>query len=95
MYTNNNLDNKKYYSTARENLVNNFFKRNYLDSVVTMKERVIEDMRFRCPFEIKKIDDDYKNINVILGKEDYLMISLIWEERNNGKTKIYKLAKIE
>lgn len=95
MYTNNNLDNKKYYSTIRENLVNNFFKGYYQGSVVTMKERVIEDMRFRCPFEIQNVDDDYKSINVILGKEDYLMISLTWEERNNGKTKTYKLTKIE
>ena len=95
MYTNNNLDNKKYYSTIRENLINNFFKRNYLSSVVTMKERVIEDMRFRCPFEIQKVDNDYKCINVVLEKEDYLMISLKWEERNNGKTKTYKLMKIE
>lgn len=95
MYTNNNLDNKKYYSTIRENLVNNFFKGYYQGSVVTMKERVIEDMRFRCPFEIQNVDDDYKSINVILGKEDYLTISLTWEERNNGKTKTYKLTKIE
>ena len=95
MYTNNNLDNKKYYSTIRENLVNNFFKGYYQGSVVTMKERVIEDMRFRCPFEIQNVDDDYKSINVILGKEDYLMINLTWEERNNGKTKTYKLTKIE
>ena len=95
MYTNNNLDNKKYYSTIRENLVNNFFKGYYQGSVVTMKERVIEDMRFRCPFEIQNVDDDYKSINVILGKEDHLMINLTWEERNNGKTKTYKLMKIE
>ena len=91
MYTNN----KQYYSTIRENLVNNFFKGYYQNSVVALKEKVIEDMRFRCPFEIQKIDDDYKNINVVLGKEDYLMISLKWEERNNGKTKTYKLLKIE
>ena len=95
MYTNNNLDNKKYYSTARENLVNNFFKRNYLGSVVTMKERVIEDMRFRCPFEIKKVDDDYKSINVIFGMNNNTHIGLTWEERNNGKTKTYKLSAIE
>lgn len=95
MYTNNNLDNKQYYSTIRENLVNNFFKGYYQGSVVTLKERVIEDMRFRCPFEIQKIDDDYKSINVVLGKEDYLMINLTWEERNNEKIKTYKLVKIE
>ena len=95
MYTNNNLDNKQYYSTIRENLVNNFFKGYYQGSVVTLKERVIEDMRFRCPFEIQKVDDDYKSINVVLGKEDYLIINLTWEERNNEKIKTYKLVKIE
>lgn len=95
MYTNNNLDNKRYYSTIRENLVNNFFKVYYQGSVVTLKERVIEDMRFRCPFEIQKVDEDYNSINVVLGKEDYLMISLKWEERNNEKMKTYKLVKIE
>ena len=95
MYTNNNHDNKKYYSTIRENLINNFFKRNYLGSVVTMKERVIGDMQFRCPFEIIKVDDDYKSINVILEINNHISIDLTWEERNNGKTKTYKLMKIE
>ena len=94
MYT-NNLDNKRYYSTIKENLVNNFFKVYYQGSMVTLKERVIEDMTFRCPFEIRKVDNDYNNINIILEKEDYLTIGLKWEERNNGKIKIYKLTKIE
>lgn len=94
MYT-NNFDNKRYYSTIKENLVNNFFKVYYQGSMVTLKERVIEDMKFRCPFEILKVDNDYNNINIVLEKEDYLMIGLTWEERNNGNIKIYKLAKIE
>ena len=94
MYT-NNLENKRYYSTIKENLVNNFFKVYYQGSMVTLKERVIEDMTFRCPFEIRKVDNDYNNINIILEKEDYLTIGLKWEERNNGKIKIYKLTKIE
>lgn len=94
MYT-NNLENKRYYSTIKENLVNNFFKVYYQGSMVTLKERVIEDMIFRCPFEIRKVDNDYNSINIVLEKEDYLTIGLTWEERNNGNIKIYKLAKIE
>ena len=90
MYT-NNLENKRYYSTIKENLVNNFLKVYYQGSMVTLKERVIEDMKFRCPFEILKVDNDYNNINIVLEKEDYLMIGLTWEERNNGNIKIYKL----
>ena len=42
--------------------------------------------------EGKKFEHQFHKL---LEKEDYLMIGLTWEERNNGNIKIYKLAKIE
>jgi len=93
MYT-NNLDNKQYYSTIRENLVNNFFKRYYQGSVVSMKELVIADMKFRCSFEIQPIDNSFESINIILEKDNHLIIHLKWEEKID-KVKIYKLVSIE
>ena len=86
------------YNEIRNNLIENFFNRNYRYTCVTCKNSVISDMKNRLPFNIN-CNNDVLYIN--LGNNVDLTFNLTWEKKEKeDKVKkapsiYYRLIKID
>ena len=81
------------YEEIKNNIIEKFFNRNYRYTVVTCKQRIIDDINERLPFKTIS-DNSYDNIDIELGDNIVLSFNLYWETKNNGKLTMYKLMKI-